>query len=68
MIKRRDDMYIHIRISSRSRKVASGRRLAGAIRCGLQLECVGVLYESLLLPVFIYGNETIIWKEEERPN
>ena len=32
---------------------------------GLQLECARVLHESLLLPVLMYGNETMIWKEEE---
>ena len=43
-----------------SRKVASGRRVAGAMRSlvnarGLQLECARVLHETLLVPVFIYG-------------
>ena len=38
------------------RKVASGRRVAGAIRTlvnarNLQLECARVLHETLLLPV-----------------
>ena len=38
------------------RKVVRGRRVAGATRSlanarGLQLECAGVLYERLLLPV-----------------
>ena len=52
--------------------MASGRRDAGAIRSlvnamGLQLEYTRLLNESLLLPVLIYGSETIIWKEEERP-
>ena len=45
-----------------SMKVASGRRVAGAIRSlvkdtSLQLECAMVLHESLLLPVLMYGSE-----------
>ena len=52
-------------------KMASGRRFVGAIRSlvngkGLQLECVTVLHESLPMPVFMYGSETMIWKEKER--
>ena len=47
------------------RKVASGRRVAGVIKSlvnarDLQLECARVLYESLLVPVLTYGNETMI--------
>ena len=43
--------------------MASGRKYAGAIRSwvnarGVQLECVRVLYEVLLVPVLLYGNET----------
>ena len=53
------------------RKVASGRRVAGAIRSltnarSLQLDCARVLHESLLVPVLTYGSETIIWREKER--
>ena len=33
---------------------------------GLQLECARVLHESLLVPVLIYGSETLIYKEKER--
>ena len=33
---------------------------------GLQLECARVLDESLLMPVLMYGSETMIWKEMER--
>ena len=45
-----------------SRKVVSGRRVAGAIRSlvnakDLQLECAIVLYETLFVPVLIYGSE-----------
>ena len=40
--------------------MASGRRVAGAIRSlvnvkGLQLECARILHESLFVPVLIYG-------------
>ena len=54
-----------------SRKVASGRRVAGAIRSlinvkSLQLECARVFHKSLLVPVLTYGSETMIWKEKER--
>ena len=43
-----------------SRKLASGRRVAGSIRSlvnarGLQLECARVLHEPLLVPVLMYG-------------
>ena len=43
-----------------SRKVASGSRVGGDIRSlvnarSLQLECVRVLHESLLVPVLTYG-------------
>ena len=33
---------------------------------GLKPECVRVLHEMSLVPVLIYGSETMIWKEEER--
>ena len=29
-------------------------------------ECARVLHETLLVPVLMYGSETMIWKEEER--
>ena len=32
----------------------------------LQLECARDLCETLLLLFLIYGNETMLWKEEER--
>ena len=32
----------------------------------LQLECARVLLETLLVTAFMYGNETMIRKEEER--
>ena len=31
----------------------------------LQLECVTVLHETLLVPVLMYDSETIIWREKE---
>ena len=51
--------------------VASGRRVAGAIRSlvnarGLQPECARVLDEILLVPVLTYGSDTMIWKENEK--
>ena len=54
-----------------NRKVASGRRVAGAIRSlvfarGLQLECARVLHELLFVPFLMCGSETMIWKEKER--
>ena len=54
-----------------SRKVANGRRVAGAIRSlvnarSLQLECARVLHESLLVPVPTHGSETMVWREKER--
>ena len=53
-----------------SRRVASRRRVAGAIRSlinarSLQLECTRVLQDSLLLPVLTYGSEMIL-REKER--
>ena len=52
-----------------SRKVMSGRRVAGAIRSlvnakDLHLECARVLHETLFMPVLMYGSETMLWKEE----
>ena len=51
--------------------MANGRRVAGAIRSllnarSLQLECAKVFHESLLVPVLMYGSETMIWREKER--
>ena len=50
-----------------NRKVASGRRIAGAIRSlvnarSLQLQCKRVL----LVLALRYGSETMIWREKER--
>ena len=49
-----------------SRKVASGRGVAGAIRSLVNARCARVLYESSLMPVLTYGSETMIWREKER--
>ena len=43
-------------------------RVADAIKSlvnvmNLELECAIVLHETLLVPVLIYGSETILWKE-----
>ena len=48
------------------RKNVVGRRVAGAIRSlvnarGLQLDCARVLHESLLVPVLMYGSDTMIF-------
>ena len=40
-----------------------GRRISGVIR---SLVNARGLHETLLMPVLMYGNETMIWKEEER--
>ena len=53
-----------------NRKVASGRRIAGAIRFlvnarDLQLKCARVLNETLLVPVLMYGTETVLWMGKE---
>ena len=53
------------------RKMVSGRKVASAFRilvnarC-LQLERTRVLYETLLVPVLMYGSETMIWRETGR--
>ena len=49
----------------------SGRKVAGTIRSlvnarSLQFEWAKMLHETLLVPVLIYGNETMIWGEKER--
>ena len=48
-----------------SRKVANGRRVAGAIRSlvsvmSLHLDCARVSNESMLVPVLTYGSRTMI--------
>ena len=49
-----------------SRNVASGRRVASAIRSlinarDLQLQCARVLGETLIVPVLMYGSDTMLW-------
>ena len=53
------------------RKVASGRKVGGVIRSqvnarGQQLECARGLQETLVVPVLLYGSETMMWREKER--
>jgi hypothetical protein len=53
------------------RKVSSGRKVAGAIKSlvnakGLSLECMKVLHESMLIPVLMYGSESMVWKKRYR--
>ena len=52
-----------------SREMASGKRVAGTIRSlanarDLQLEDARVLHEALLVPVLMYGSETVLWLEK----
>ena len=52
------------------RKVASGRRVADAIRSlvngrDLQLEFARFLHKTLLIHVLMYDCETLIWREKE---
>ena len=52
-----------------SRNLESGRRVAGVIRSlvyarDLQLECTRILQETLLVPVLMYGSETMLWNKE----
>ena len=54
-----------------SRKVASGRRVSGTIRSlvnarDMQIQCARFLHETLVVPVLIYGGNTMFWKEKER--
>ena len=54
-----------------SRKVANGRRIAGAIRSlvnakDLQFDCARFLHETLLVPVLMYDSKTMLWKERSR--
>ena len=52
-----------------TRNLASGRRVTNAIRflvnaTDLQIEWTRVLHETLLVPVLMYGIETMLWKKE----
>ena len=47
------------------------RRVSGVIRSlvnarGLLLHCARILQETSLMPVLMYGSETMLWKEKER--
>ena len=49
-----------------SRKAANGMRVGVAIRSlvnakGLQLECARILHDALLVPVLMYGSETMLY-------
>ena len=51
--------------------MANERGIAGAIRSlvnarDLKLKCVGVLHESLLVPLLMYGSEIMILNEKEK--
>ena len=47
------------------RRVGDATRSLGNVR-DLQIECVRVLHETLLMPVLMYGSESMLWEEEER--
>ena len=52
------------------RKVVSGRRITDAIRSlvnarDLQLEYSRILHKTLFVPVLMYGNKTMLWKEKQ---
>ena len=32
----------------------------------LQCKCARLLYEGFVMPVLLYGSETLIWREKER--
>ena len=47
--------------------MASRRRVSGAIRSlVLQVDCARILHETLLMPFFMYGSNTMMWREKER--
>ena len=51
--------------------MVSGRRFISVIRPlvnvrDLQPECARILYETLFVPVLLYGSETMLWTEKER--
>ena len=52
-----------------SRKVASGRRVAGTMRSlvnarDLHFKCGRVMHETLLVPGLMHVSETMLWKEK----
>ena len=53
------------------REVASGRKVAGAIRSqvnarGLELDFARVMHEGLHTPFPFHGSEALIWSKKER--
>ena len=54
----------HKKVASRKKIVCATRLLVNAR--GLQFECARLVHEALLVPVLMYGNETLIFKEKER--
>ena len=53
-----------------SRKVVNGKRDTGATRSlvnvrDLQFEYARFLHETLLIPLLMYGSETMLWKEKD---
>ena len=50
------------------RKVASGRKVASAIRSQVNNEVCSlrVLHKALFVLILLYGSETMIWRERER--
>ena len=62
---------VQMRQSVVGRWRVGGRRVIGTIRSlvndsSLELDCAGVLHESLLVSVLTLGSETMIWREKER--
>ena len=56
--------------SEYNRKVGREKKVAGAIRSlvyakDLQLEHARVLHKTLLVPIHMYGSETMLWKEKD---
>ena len=54
-----------------SRKMARGRRVAGANKSlvntrDLQSECARIMHETLLVHVLMHGSETMLLKEKEK--
>ena len=50
-----------------SRKVANAGAITLMVNArSLQLECAGVLHESLMVSVLMYGSEKMVWREKER--
>ena len=52
----------------RMNQVQMRQSVVGAIRFlvnarVLQLECARILHEAFFVPVLMYGNETMLWKE-----